>query len=312
MIRTMGKQVAMAAREQQSGEFWAAWWLEIALGRDPRVTLRDVDPKTNKRRVGGPSKSTIIEQLPTLQDSMMAQQALALRAYGQPPKKEDVDREVAGAGAAQGDVAGVFARLAALPVDEVRTIIRALRTAAGAEPSSVQVEASVEEQEAQLKREAQARLEAKHASQSATSSASQEQKHAFSDADTAAGAQEKHASRSTDTAAGQEQKHASLDQAAAAAQEQKHASLLTATAAGSGGGSPRPFSSAASGRGGSARAADRSEIEVLGSPSSGGAQDEFSPEELARARAGARVLDAECTVVSSALQDSSRDRGSSG
>lgn len=130
-MRRVQRQVSAAARGQMCAEYIVDFHIEIIQGRDPRVTLRDIDPATNHKRMGRPSyASNVIEQIPSLQESMVAMQQLLLRRDGQAPRKEDLDREVAAESSKIGSMNAE--RLAAMGPNELRILVDTLRRATGA------------------------------------------------------------------------------------------------------------------------------------------------------------------------------------
>jgi hypothetical protein len=81
-------------REDYCPEFISMYWGEIAMGRDPRVTLRDLDPRTGRRREGRPSQKQMVEQVPTLEQSAAAMTRIELRRDGQPAQQINLEQDL--------------------------------------------------------------------------------------------------------------------------------------------------------------------------------------------------------------------------
>lgn len=125
------RQLASVMRGACCAEYITDWLLEMMQGNDPRVTLRDRDPSTNKTRRGRPSSAgSIVQELPTLSESMAAMQILLQRRDGAPARKEDLDREVAAESTSAASLDA--ARLAAMGPAAIREMVQAMRRATGA------------------------------------------------------------------------------------------------------------------------------------------------------------------------------------
>lgn len=81
-------------RDDYCPEFISMYWGEIAMGRDPRVTLRDIDPKTGRKREGRPSQKQMVEQVPTLEQSAAAMTRIELRRDGQPAQQINLEQDL--------------------------------------------------------------------------------------------------------------------------------------------------------------------------------------------------------------------------
>ena len=81
-------------RDDYCPEFISMYWGEIAMGRDPRVTLRDMDPRTARRREGRPSQKQMVEQVPTLEQSAAAMTRIELRRDGQPAQQINLEQDL--------------------------------------------------------------------------------------------------------------------------------------------------------------------------------------------------------------------------
>lgn len=132
--RIQGKRrnASLAAHLQDNAcpEWIAAWLFEVVAGRDPRVTMRDVDPSTNRRRVGRPTNApdvaTQMAQLPTLEQSLAAMTQLLLRRDGAPAQHQYIQAEVR-AQALVGNIDVDRDRLAGMPLEARRQLAEAQR-----------------------------------------------------------------------------------------------------------------------------------------------------------------------------------------
>lgn len=130
-LKRIQRQLASSMREGACADWIRDYLLEIMQGNDPRVTMRDRDPSTNRARRGRPSSAgAIVSEVPTLSESMAAMQVLLQRRDGAPARKEDLDREAA----AEANVAGQadLARLAAMGPTRLRELVATMRLATGA------------------------------------------------------------------------------------------------------------------------------------------------------------------------------------
>ena len=88
--RTMAAQL----QKDYCPEFISLYWGELAMGRDPRVTLAGMDPSTAKRPVGAPKVAGLVEQLPTIAESANAMAQIQIRRDGSPGAYKDVLQEL--------------------------------------------------------------------------------------------------------------------------------------------------------------------------------------------------------------------------
>lgn len=86
--------LAEALRDSICPEWLTMWMMEIIMGRDPRVTLRGINPKTGRAQEGRPSKAVAVEQVPSLEISARMFELLLLRRDGAPAQQIQLDADL--------------------------------------------------------------------------------------------------------------------------------------------------------------------------------------------------------------------------
>ncbi len=123
--RRRNASLAALLQDEVCGEYISRYLMEVALGKDPRVTMRDVDPRTGRDRRGPKSEAPRgLEQVPTLEQSLHAMTQLLLRRDGSPAQFVQMQQEIRAAVLA-GHAEIDRSKVAALPLEERRRLLAA-------------------------------------------------------------------------------------------------------------------------------------------------------------------------------------------
>lgn len=93
-MRRARMSTAHQLQEDVCSAYISAWLLAMASGHDPRVVLRNVNPRTGQKMSAPKDQKPLFEQKPTLAESLQAMNQLLLRRDGQPAQYTHIQQEV--------------------------------------------------------------------------------------------------------------------------------------------------------------------------------------------------------------------------